>query len=257
MRSSAGWPRTTPFPDAGMRVKLYALSLSHPSHAARLMLERKGIEHRVVDLLPGLHPVLLRFAGFRGGTVPALRLDGRRLQSSRAISRALDQLRPEPPLFPVDAELRRRVEHAEAWGERELQPVPRRVFRWLASHDAGTRRWLARDIGMPAPSLMAALNVPVARRLARMAGADEARVRADVAALPGMLDEVDRLIADGTIGGDEPNAADFQIGTTVRVLLAFEDLRPMVEGRSAAALGERLLPRFAGPIPSALPREWL
>ena len=60
-----------------MTVKLYSLALSHPGHAARLMLERKGIAHRVVDLLPGFHPVLLRVLGFRGGTVPAMRIDGR------------------------------------------------------------------------------------------------------------------------------------------------------------------------------------
>ena len=36
--------------------------------------------------------------------------------------------------------------------------------------------------------------------------------RADIAALPGQLDRVDGWIADGLIGGDEPNAADLQIG---------------------------------------------
>jgi glutathione S-transferase len=71
------------------------------------------------------------------------------------------------------------------------------------------------------------------------------------------LDHIDRLIAGGVIGGDEPNAADFQIGTTVRVFLAYEDLRAQVEGRPAADLAMRLLPRYPGPIPPFLPREWL
>jgi len=56
------------------------------------------------------------------------------------------------------------------------------------------------------------------------------------------------LIADGTIGQDDPNAADFQIGTTVRVFLAFEDLAPLVEGRPAAALAKRILPEYPGPV---------
>jgi glutathione S-transferase len=55
----------------------------------------------------------------------------------------------------------------------------------------------------------------------------------------------------------EPNAADFQIGTTVRVFLAYEDLRPVVEGRPAAALAMRLLPRYPGPIRPFLPPQWL
>ena len=239
-----------------MPARLYSLSLSHPSQAARLMLEHKGLEHEVVELLAGLHPLQLRAAGFRGGTVPALKLDGRRVQGSLRISRALEQERPEPALFP--AARRTAVEEAEAWGERDLQPVPRRLFRWAASHDSQLRRWLATDVlRLPAPGLMAAGYGPLARVFARMAGATDARVRSDIAALPANLDRVDELIADGTIGDAVPNAADFQIATTVRVLLAFEDLRDRVEGRPAADLALRILPRFPGPIPRALPAVWL
>ena len=36
---------------------------------------------------------------------------------------------------------------------------------------------------------------------------------------PGQLDRVDGWIADGLIGGDKPNAADLQIGSTIRLLL--------------------------------------
>ena len=236
-----------------MRAKLYSLSLSHPSHAARLMLERKGIEHEVVDTLPGLHPLVVRFRGFRGLTVPALKIDGRRIQGSREISRALDELQPEPRLLTSPA-----VEEAERWGEAALQPLPRRMFRWGAVHRRHMRRWIARDVvGMPAPALMAELNVPVARMLATRVGARDESVRAAVAQLPALLDRVDALIAEGTLGGDQPNAADFQIGTTVRVFLAYEDLRDRVEGRPCAELAMRLLPDYPGPIPAFLPKEWL
>ncbi|MGH2979168.1 MAG: glutathione S-transferase family protein [Solirubrobacterales bacterium] len=237
-----------------MPAKLYSLSLSHPSQAARLMLEHKGLEHRVVELLAGVHPLQVRAAGFRGGTVPALKLDGRRVQGSLQISRALEQ--PDPPLFP--AEQRAAVEQAEAWGERELQPVPRRLFRWAVSHDPELRRWLAGEVlRLPAPGLMALGYAPLSRAFARMAGASDARVRADIAELARNLDRVDELIAARTIGADEPNAADFQIATTVRVLMAFEDLRDRVEGRPAGDLAMRVLPRFPGPIPRALPQDWL
>jgi glutathione S-transferase len=110
--------------------RLYSLSLSHPSQAARLMLEHKGIEHKVIDFPPGLQPLAVRLVGFRGRTVPALRIDGRRVQGSRQISSALDDLVPEPPLFPPDPDRRRAVEAAERWGDETLQPVPRRLFRW-------------------------------------------------------------------------------------------------------------------------------
>ena len=38
-------------------VTLYAIPPSHPAHAARLMLEHKGIPHKVVNFVPGTHAV--------------------------------------------------------------------------------------------------------------------------------------------------------------------------------------------------------
>jgi len=241
-----------------LAAKLYSLSLSHSAHAARLMLERKGVDHEVVDLLPGLHPVQLRAAGFRGGTVPALRLDGRRVQGSRTISRALDQAWPEPPLFPVEPTSREQVAAAERWGEQVLQPVPRRIFRWGVTHSQAMRRWMIADvIGLPAPGPLAVAQAPVAWGFARMSGATDATVRSDIASLPTLLDRMDELIAAKTIDGEQPNAADFQIATAVRVLLAFDDLRPAVERRRAAELAMRLQPSYPGTIRPVLPPEWL
>ena len=240
-----------------MAATLYSLSLSHPGRAAHLMLEHKGIEHRVVDLLPGMHPLLVRARGFRGNTVPALAIDGRRVQGSTAISRALDEIQPEPPLFPADPDLRRKVEEAEAWGDTEFQSTPRKAVRWSAAHVRGTRRWIAEREGLPAAPLLAELNVPVARILAGRVGADDEGVRAMLEALPGMLDHVDELIATGVIGGPEPNAADFQILTTVASLLSVGDLRGFVEGRPCEEPGRAMWPDVPGPLPPALPREWL
>ena len=240
-----------------MSVKLYSLRVSHPSVAAHLMLERKRISHRVVNIQPGLHPVVVRSAGFPGITVPALELDGRRIQGSLAISRALDEVAPDPPLFPPDAEQRRAVEEAEAWGEGRLQAVPRRMYRWGLSRNRELRRRLIEVSGMPAPDLTASLNGPLARMFAAMIGADDDAVRRDMGELPGKLDHVDALIEDRVIGTGEPNAADFQIAATVRVMLSFHDLRPMIEGRAAADLALAVVPDWPDEVPSFLPPEWL
>jgi glutathione S-transferase len=222
------------------------------------MLERKGIDHEVKDLLPGFHPLFLRLAGFSGNTVPALRIGGRRVQGSIPISHALEEIRPEPSLFATERDRREAIEEAERWGEREVQPVPRRIFRWGVATRPDLRRWMAREIvGMPAPNLMAGLNTPVARVFARRVDAIDAHVRSDIEQLPALLDRVDALIAEGTIGGDDPTAADFQIGTSVRVMLAFDDLAPLAAGRPASQLAMRLLPDFPGPVPAFLPAEWL
>jgi glutathione S-transferase len=222
------------------------------------MLERKGVEHRLVNIVPGFQPLVVRLAGFRGITVPALRIDGRRVQGSREISRLLDELVPDPPLFPAEPQRRRAVEEAERWGEETLQPIPRRLFRWGASRRRRVREWIAADVvGLPAPGLLARLNAPVAHQLARMIDASDDAVRRDLAALPGLLAHADALIANGTIGGADPGAADFQIATSVRALLAFQDLRLLAEDHPVAALARRILPDYPDPLPAFLPPAWL
>jgi cytochrome P450 family 135 len=231
-------------------VVLWWFPLSNPSQAVRLMLERKGIPYSTRDLTPGVHRAQVKLAGFPGATVPAVRIGGRRVQGSLAISRALEELQPDPPLLP-SAE----VEEAERWGEAVLQPVTGRVFHWALAHDAGLREWLARESGVPGARPLAQVTGPVARAFDR--SATDAATRADVEAIPGMLDHVDELIAAGTIGDpDAPNAADFQIATTVRELLSLGDLRKLVEGRPCEDLARRVLPDWDD-CPVRIPADWL
>jgi glutathione S-transferase len=84
------------------------------------------------------------------------------------------------------------------------------------------------------------------------------RLASDLAGLPAKLDHVDELAADGVLGGDEPNAADFQIGATLRVLLTVADLLPLLEDRPAAELARRWFPDYAGEVPAgAFPAGWV
>jgi len=134
-----------------MSARLYVTPISNAAAASAGMIAHKRIPHRLVRLMPGLHPLLVRFAGFEGFTVPALELDGRKLQGSRPIARFLDELRPGPPLFPAEPEQRARVEEAERWGEQVLQPVPRRLFRHLLLTSESARHWMGTEImHMPA-----------------------------------------------------------------------------------------------------------
>ena len=240
-----------------MSAKLYGIAVSHPSHAARAMLKHKGIEHELVGFPPFMHPVGLRAAGFRGRTVPALKIDGRRVQGTLAISRALEEIQPEPPLFPPAR--RAAVEEAEAWGEREFQPLPRRFFRWGLAHDGELRTWAFGRIGkMPAAGVTSKALIPVLRYFAHLSRATGENTRAGVAKLPEALDHVDELIAEGTIGvPDEPTAADFQIASTIAVLRSFADLRPALEGRPGTDLAQRLFPRSVPELPPFMPPDWL
>jgi glutathione S-transferase len=237
-----------------MATRIYVTPVSNPSAAGAAMVRRKRIPHRVVTILPGLHPVLVRLAGFPGHTVPALEVDGRKIQGSRQIARFLDELAPDPPLLPADPAARARVEEAERWGEQVLQPVPRRLFRYLMLTQHSARLWMGGEVmRLPAVPLLVPFFMPAIRRLAQISHADESRVRSTLEGLPGLLDRVDALIADGTIGGAAPNAADFQILSSVRVLLEFEDLAQLLEGRACGPAARLLFPDWAGPIPRGLP----
>jgi glutathione S-transferase len=241
-----------------MTAKLYGMAHSHPAVAVRLMLEHKRIEHEVWNILPGLHPLAVRAAGFPGRTVPALRLGDERIQGTLEISRALDERYPERPLFPVDPDARRAVEEAERFGHDELQALARRVFRWAALRSNAVRAWMARDVvGMPAPVLAGWAYKPVIVYFARIVGADDATVRDDLRRLPALLDRVDGLLADGVIGGAQRNAADYQLLASVRLLLVHEDLRPIVTRWRCAQEALELIPAYPEPVPAALPTEWL
>ena len=236
-----------------MPTRLSVMPISNASAAAEGMAAHKRIPHRVVRLMPGLHPVLVRFAGFEGFTVPALELDGRKVQGSRQIARFLDEVSAERPLFPADPELRARVEEAERWGDQAFQPVPRRMFRHLLLTNEDARHWMGTEVmHLPAPRVLSVLFMPVIRQLARKSRADDARVRDDIARLPELLDHVDGLIADGTIGAAEPNAADFQILASVGVLRALADVGHEVRGRPCEAAAQRLYPDWPA-IPGGLP----
>jgi glutathione S-transferase len=249
-----------------MKAHIYGMKHSHPALAARMALERTGVPFEAHDLFPGLHGVVVRARGFPAWTVPALEIDGRKVQGTLAIARELDRVAPDAGLFPRDPERRRAVEEAERFGHDELQPIARRVFRWTGERNNAVRAWMAREvIGTPAPTLVGHAFKPAMFFFGRIVSkADDAQVRTDLTRLPGLMDHIDGLIEDGTIGSDTPNVADLQILTSLRLLMAHEDLRPSIAPRPCGQAALRLIPDFPRsgsdalpPVPAALPPEWL
>jgi glutathione S-transferase len=116
----------------------------------------------------------------------------------------------------------------------------------------------AGDAKLPLPRALLRPGLPLTARM--MASRNKARdesARADLDALPEQLDRIDAWIADGLLGGDQPNAADLQIGSSIRLLMSIGDVRPLIEGRPAAGL-TRYFPPMVGEVePGALPGEWL
>jgi glutathione S-transferase len=238
--------------------RLYVIPASHPAIAARLMLERKGIAYKRTDLLPVISKGALRAVGFPGQTVPALKIDGHKVQGSRPIARELERLRPEPPLFPADPEQRAAVEEAERFGDEELQHPIRQILWWALKHDKAPLRSYSEGakIGLPL-GLAMKTSAPIVALSAHFNQAGDENARAAVAALPAMLDKVDGLIAAGVLNGAELNAGDFQIAPSIGLAMTLDDLRPAIEGRAAGALAERVVPDYPGKTPPILPAAWL
>src|SRR5260370_40340669 len=183
-----------------------------------------------------------------------MRLDGERLVGSRAIMRRLDAVVPVAPLLPAPGgPSYARVLEAERWGDDVLQSVPRRIIDAAFLRSPAAMESYIGDARLPLPRSLLRPVIPLTARL--MAIRNRARdesARADLAALPGQLERIDRWIADGLLGGELPNAADLQIGSSVRLLASVGDGRPLIEGRPAAEL-IRYLPPMVRRIPGGRP----
>lgn len=239
------------------KVKLFMFPGSNSVLTGRLMLDHKGIDYQLVKLPPGIHAFMLLALGFETMSVPAMKLDGRRVQGTRSISRVLDELVPERPLFPADPVRRAAVEDAERWGE-GFQNATRRIFYCVARRD----RKAFRSVMLPERALPMRVFLRVgAGLIIRLASgahrATEDACREDVALLPTRLDQIDAWIEAGVLDGKELNAADFQIAANVSALLRSEDLAPLIEGRRAAGWARRVAPDYPGHLGPVLPSEWL
>ncbi len=241
-----------------MTTRLYVLPASHPATTAALMLDLKGIPYKRTDLMPVISKGVLRAAGFPGITVPALKIEGERIQGSREISQALDRIQPDPPLFPADPDKRAAVEDAERFGDEELQQPIRQILWWGIKRDKDVLRSYSEGAKLGVPiGLAIKTGGPLVALSARFNEATDDKARAALAALPDLLDRVDTYIADGTIGGEQPNAADLQIATSIGLALTLDDLKPAIEPRPCGALARRIVPDYPGHMPPIFPPAWL
>jgi len=190
--------------------------------------------------------------------LPALKIDGHRVQGSREITRELERLRPEPALFPTDPAERAAVEEAERFGDEQLQHPIRQILWWAIKRDKAPLRSYSEGAKLGVPlSLAMKTAAPVVALSARFNEADDENVRRDLAELPALLQKVDDWIAAGVLNGDQLNAADFQIAPSLGLAMTLEDLRPAIENRPAGQLAKRVVPDYPGKTPPILPPAWL
>jgi glutathione S-transferase len=245
--------------------KLYVIPGSHACRAGMLMLEHKALSYRTIELVTLTHSALVRVHGFDSGgqmraaggrrppslrlgdmlgTVPALADGERRISTNYRIARHLDEQHPEPRLVPEDPQERARVEEVEQWANRELQMEARRLVFSAVLRDPGGMCRAAGD-GRLGHLLYRhyltrrAVNPWIGRLVFATRPSEDGELLRNLSA---MLDTIDASIADGTIGGAQPNVADFMIAPSLALILYRPDVMPLFDGRPALELVDRLLP---------------
>jgi glutathione S-transferase len=234
-------------------IVLHAVPPSHPCMTVAAALELKGLAYERVDL-PHAERLerMQEIYGEGKATVPGALIDGEPVHGSRPILARLEQLAPEPALFPSE-----RVREAERWGEAELQDLGRSLT-WGAMHfrpeSMGT---FAAPGGQPLDGPGTDFAIKFVRATWRYHGITAARLHDDLAGLPEKIEQIERLAESGVIGGEQPNAADLQIGATIRVLLPLGDLRALLAGTAAERIALRWFPEYRGEVPAgAFPAGW-
>jgi glutathione S-transferase len=234
---------------------LHVLPPSHPSKTAEAALRFKGLEFEKVTLEAGAHnEEMERIYGAGKRTVPGMLVGDEPVHGSRAILARLEELAPQPSLYPEP--IAEEVREAERWGDEELQDLGRRL-PWGALHFRPEAFGTFGGVGALDPA-----GTDFAIRYARASWKyhriSAERLAEDLAGLPAKIDHIDGLAGEGVLGGEQPTAADLQIGATVRVLLTVGDLRPLIEGREAERVARAWFPDYPGEVPAgAFPAGWV
>ena len=234
---------------------LHVLPPSHPCMTVEAALRFKGLDYEKVSLTPGEHVgEMQRLYGEGRSTVPGLMVGDQPVHGSRPILQRLEQLAPEPTLYPD--QIAQAVSEAERWGDEELQDLGRRL-PWGALHFRPEALGSFAG-GGPLDGPGTDFAIRYVHGSWRYHKITAARLHDDLAGLPAKLVHVDGLVADGVIGGRQPNAADLQIGATLRVLLTLGDLQPLIAGRPLETVARRWFPDYPGDIPAgAFPAGWV
>ncbi len=233
---------------------LHVVPLSHPCMTVEAALAMKGLDFERIELQTGRHPKQIEEIYGEGNvTVPAMKVGDEQFNDSVSIMGKIEELAPDPPLYPSDRDAA--VRDAEAWGESVLQGAARRLI-WGALHFRPEAMGTYGGAG-PLDPAGTDFAIKALRGFWKYLGISAELLAADMEQMPGHLNKVDELVAEGTIGGEAPNAADLQIASSLRMMLTIGDVAALMCERPAQELALRIFPEYPGHIPGgAFPASW-
>jgi glutathione S-transferase len=236
------------------RLVLHVVPFSHPCLAVSAALDRLGHEYETVEWVTGQQAEEVeKVYGEGRRTVPGLLVDEEPVHGTSTIFARLDELNPDAGLYPAAvAEQIRELEPALA---EDLQ-MSARVLVFGAMHFRPES--MGTFAGVPQLDLGGVdFAIKSMRAAWRYLGIDAQRVHATLQELPGQLDAVDALLEAGVIGGERPTAADFQLGSSLHLLVQIGDVRALVEARPAAKLLSLFEPGKGDVSAGAFPPGWV
>lgn len=174
-------------------MKLFHGWLSSASRRVRLCLAEKGIDYESVAIDLGRQqqhtPEFL--AMNPNGVVPALQLDdGRSLYESSTICEYLDDIRPQPPLRPVDPYQLATMRNFVRWTDEKILPQLL-ILNWSIALQPGASRWTDAELQERLARIPTAERREAWVRIARRPYTDEEKA----AALQGLLQLAERMEA--------------------------------------------------------------
>lgn len=107
-------------------IVLHQFRASHFNDKVRWALAFKGLKHKRISYLPGLHAKPMQALSGQRQT-PVLVIDGKAIAGTASIIAALEALRPSPALYPADPALREKALAIEKRFDDEIGPATRSI----------------------------------------------------------------------------------------------------------------------------------
>jgi glutathione S-transferase len=236
------------------KLVLHAVPYSHPCLAVNAALDRYGLEYETVMLPSAEHgDEVERIYGEGKRTVPAMLVDSEPVHGTIPVFTKIDELADEADLYP--AAVAAAVREAERGLSEDLQ-MAGRVLIFGALHFRPEATGTFAGVG-PLDPAGTDFAIKLMRRAWRYIGITAERVAVELERLPESIGIADELVESGVIGGDEPTAVDFQIGSSLRMLEQIGDVRPLIEGHPCETTKRFVEPGKADVPAGAFPAGWV
>lgn len=237
------------------RYVLHVVPFSHPCLAVSAALDQLGQEYETVTLETGRQgDEVERVYGEGRRTVPGLLVDDEPVHGTSTIFARLGELYPDAGLYPPTSA--DEIREAEVGIAEELQTAARvLVFGAMYFRPESMGTFAGVDQLDPG-GVDFAINTM--RGAWRYLDITAQRIYDTLRALPAQLDTVDALLDSGVLSGEVPTAADFQLGSSLHLLVQIGDVRPLVEERPVWKVVSTLFEPGKGDVSAgAFPPGWV